>query len=347
MVTEMGLYASQISHVRFVPFQWAKKNSIQRIMKGLRMLARNYQPVYWDDLDFETLVKPIKDENFDIIYANDIESLPLAIRLKKNAKIVFDAHEYSPRQNENILSFRIFLMGYIDYLCRTFIPQADAMITVSWGIADEYSSKYGVKPEVMTNAPDPVNLKPVDVNEHTIKLIYHGEVSASRHTESMIQMIDFVDERFSLDLMIKSSDINYMEKLTAMVRQRKNIRIIPPVDMKNIIAFTNSYDIGIYILKPNSFNQTYALPNKFFEYIQARLAIAIGPSPEMARIVKEFDLGLVSKDFSPESLAHELNSLTKSDIEYFKNQSHRAASQLSSEQNLKILDNIIGRLIHH
>jgi hypothetical protein len=31
-----------------------------------------------------------------------------------------------------------------------------------------------------------------------------------------------------------------------------------------------------------------ALPNKFFEFIQARLAVAIWPSPEMSKITKTF-----------------------------------------------------------
>ena len=45
------------------------------------------------------------------------------------------------------------------------------------------------------------------------------------------------------------------------------------------------------------------MPNKFFEYIQARIVPAIGPSPEMARIAREWDCGIVADDYTPEALA--------------------------------------------
>ena len=56
--------------------------------------------------------------------------------------------------------------------------------------------------------------------------------------------------------------------------------------MHELPRMANDYDVGLYLLPPTNFNQRYALPNKFFEFIQGRLAIAIGPSPEMAKLVE-------------------------------------------------------------
>ena len=55
--------------------------------------------------------------------------------------------------------------------------------------------------------------------------------------------------------------------------------------MHEIVDTIAEYDIGLFILSPINFNYYHALPNKLFEFIQARLAIAVSPSPEMARIV--------------------------------------------------------------
>ena len=74
-----------------------------------------------------------------------------------------------------------------------------------------------------------------------------------------------------------------------------------------------------------------ALPNKLFEYIQARLAIAIGPSPEMAKVVREYDCGLVSSDFKPETLADCLNAIDREKIMHYKNNSDIAARKTSYE----------------
>jgi len=346
-VAEMGLGPSQITVTDFIPLKIPRKKNVpEKIIKVIRLLLHRYTGIYWNEfIDFGQIREKLSGRQFDIIIANELDSLPLAVRIKKDAKIVFDAHEYSPKQNEDVLSFRIFMMGYINYLCQTYIPEADSMITVSDGIAEEYYSVYGVKPTVITNAPDFYNLYPMKTDDKKIKLIYHGEVSPSRQTELMIKMMDNVDERFCLDLMIKSSDTKYLDKLQELVKKRKNTRIISPVEMNQIIPFSNQYDIGLYILKPNNYNQKFALPNKFFEYIQARLAVAVGPSPEMANIVRKYDLGIVSDDFTPQSMAEKLNRLTKMKIEYYKNRSHSAASQLSSEKNLEKLDSIINELL--
>ena len=89
----------------------------------------------------------------------------------------------------------------------------------------------------------------------------------------------------------------------------------------------------------------YALPNKFFEFIQARLAIAIGPSPEMARLVKQYNLGIVSQDFTPKSMAESLNSLTKEQIRQYKENANQTAKILNAEREgeklLRILEEVL------
>ena len=115
--------------------------------------------------------------------------------------------------------------------------------------------------------------------------------------------------------------------------------------MKEIPLFINHYDIGVYILKPSNFNQKYSLPNKFFEFIQARLALAIGPSPEMEKIVKRYNLGVIASDFSPKEMAKVLNKLDKEKIDFYKNQSHKFSLELSSKHNMERLDKIIFDLL--
>ena len=103
--------------------------------------------------------------------------------------------------------------------------------------------------------------------------------------------------------------------------------------MRELASLANGYDIGLYLLPPTNFNHRYALPNKFFEFIQGRLAVAIGPSPEMAAIVRHYGCGVVAPTFEPESLAAELNALDAAAIAGFKHASHRAAAELCAERN--------------
>jgi hypothetical protein len=124
-----------------------------------------------------------------------------------------------------------------------------------------------------------------------------------------------------------------------------NINFIEPVNINDIPKHTNQYDIGVFLLPPTNFNYTYALPNKFFEFIQARLAIAIGPSPEMAAVVKTYDLGAVSEDFTAESLAKKIKDLSVEKIMYYKKQCNKYASDLCVEKNWVLIKETVDRLI--
>ncbi len=162
----------------------------------------------------------------------------------------------------------------------------------------------------------------------------------------MIETADLLEERFSLDLMlVPTNDKEYFAKLEQMAKIRKNVRIIEPVSFESIIPFTSKYDVGFYILQPTNYNGYFALPNKFFEFIQARLAIAIGPSPQMAKYVKEYDLGVISPDFTPKSMSKTLNSLTKEQILKYKENANKAAKILNAttegEKLLKIVEEVL------
>src|SRR5690606_13976973 len=107
-------------------------------------------------------------------------------------KVLFDAHEYSPRQYEDKLSFRIFHQPYRTHLCRRYIPRVGAMVTVSGGISDQYEQDSGVRPALITNAPDFAELEPQPVAEDRIRLVHHGAAIESRRIETMIEMMDHV-----------------------------------------------------------------------------------------------------------------------------------------------------------
>lgn len=157
-------------------------------------------------------------------------------------------------------------------------------------------------------------------------------------------MVDYLDKRFTLHLMLVNTDSNYLKRLKKLAEGIGNIRFLRPVYMEEIVKTINQYDIGIFVLPPTNLNYKYALPNKLFEFIQARLAVAIGPSPEMAIIVKQYNLGIVAEDFGPETIANELNKLTKEKIEYYKSQSDKLAYEISSEGNCQKLQKIIAEL---
>lgn len=275
---------------------------------------------------------------FDIIIANDVETLPLAFQLSSNRKVIFDAHEYAPRHFEDKKWWRILFAPWYHYLCKRYIPQVQGMTTVSTGLANEYEVNYKRRPLITTNATKFHDLSPTPVND-PIRIVHHGIFNKSRKIEKMIEMMGILGEGYTLDLILMVPEYaseatkNYFEGLKTESKKLHNVRFLPALSNDEIVSSINSYDIGLFLLEPINFNYAHALPNKLFDFLQARLAIAIGPSKEMAKIVNEYNLGVVSKTFEAKDLAQEIQKLSPLDIELFKTNSHRHAQGLSEESN--------------
>ena len=156
----------------------------------------------------------------------------------------------------------------------------------------------------------------------------------------MIRLMDYLDDRFELKLILIPSDLTYYKELVELASKRP-IEFLEPVPTREISSFINSFDIGLFILEPVNFNYANALPNKFFEFIQGRLAIAIGPSPEMEKIVYKEKNGIVTSSFNEMEMAKLLNSLSDLDIMTMKENSHRVAMNYSNSQNEKVMQDIL------
>lgn len=301
---------------------------------------------YWGTPIMQEAKRKLEDTHFDLVIANDLETLPLALVLSDGrSRVYVDAHEYEPKHMDDRWMFRFFMAPYWDGICRRYLPKADYMTTVAGLIAREYEKEYGVSCDLLFNAPAFESLEPSRRDDGRIRIIHHGGASASRRMESLVELMDHLDDRFTLDLMLVPCHDETMDKLREMARQRDNVKFVDPVPMPEIARRINQYDIGIHMLWPGSFNNLHALPNKFFEFIQARLCIAIWPSPEMKRIVDEYHNGVVAEEFSVESMAQALNALSDEDILRMKMNSASAAAEFNAEKSMAKLRAIVDQLL--
>ena len=67
-----------------------------RLLAG-RLSPRAFEAWYWDKPDHRAALEAVVDSAPDVIHANDILALPVAIRAaeRTGARVLFDAHEYS------------------------------------------------------------------------------------------------------------------------------------------------------------------------------------------------------------------------------------------------------------
>ncbi len=349
-VTVVCFDAEETSGVTTVRIRQTKLSLPRKALLGTALLLRSYGIAYRLFHNYGFLRGQLR-KDFDLIVANDIDTLPLAFQVRGNAKIIFDAHEYAPRHFENNKVWKLFFQPFYIYLCRKYIPRTSAMLTVGEGLSNEYARSFHVTPVIIRNATRYVDIPPSEVLSDRIRLVHHGIVNPSRRLELMIEMMDQLDERFTLDMILMTSDYasektrTYIRSFKENAEKNPRIRILPPVKSNDVVATINGYDMGVFLIPPVNFNYANTLPNKLFDFIQARLGVAIGPTPEMAAIVRQYNNGVVAGDFEPKSLAARLNNLKRDDIVRFKEQSALAARELNAEKNEAVFTSLIERVL--
>lgn len=312
-----------------------------------RIAKKRFEDVYWGEAYIKKLYKNLENKHFDIILANDISMVPLGVKLakEKEIKIIADMHEYAPRQFEDMESWVNLFKEYNYYLCKEYLPKCNLIFTVCKGLAEEYKKEFGVNCEILTNSPMYEEISSTKTKMNNIKMVYHGAANKSRHLENIIEVMKRLDDRFSLDLyLIENNDKRYFKELEKIITVTPKCNLKDTVKPEKIVDMLKEYDIGIFLLEPVNFNYEHALPNKFFEFIQARLAIAIGPSKEMKEYVEKFNCGIVADDFNPDNLAKKLNALTESEIDLYKENSGILAKIENSQKNKEKLLDFLNRL---
>lgn len=270
----------------------------------------------------------------DIYLANDWHTLPIAMRAARETggHFGYDTHEYALEEYRYRLSWRLFRRPLARWVERVGLREALVASTVSQGIAEDIAREYGL-PEpllVIRNTPDrqEVEARPCTGN---IKVLFHGLIAGDRGLEDCISSVAFWRPEFKFCLRGPVSP-EYRAKLGAIAKESgvtDRVEFLAPVPMVDLVRRAAEADIGISTPPKTSKHNVYALPNKFFEYIQAGLAIAVADLPDMGRIVKHYELGRLIPEVTPESIAETINAFTVDSVSRYKQNSLKAAGELN------------------
>lgn len=309
-----------------------------KFMAAAYLGLRRHEQLYFGSDRIKFVQEQIPPGSVDVIVANDALAVPLAVSLRPRKGIHADLHEYAPKQMENDRKWRLTIGPLMDWACRRYVTQVGSVSTVAEGIAKEYAAVYGIRePAVVPNAavfnssavPTPVAAP--------LRLVHTGAAGRGRKIEVMVKAVEIANRirpgTATLDLVLVPGDRRYIEEISAMATAVPNetVRMRPPVPFNEIVPMLQDYDVGVFICPPSTFNLKHALPNKLFEFVQARLAVLIGPSPEMETIVNKYGLGVVSSGFDAASVAESILALDQSGVARMKEASHASARALSAE----------------
>ena len=257
-----------------------------------------------------------------VVHAHDLSALPIGYLISRltGAKLIYDAHEMWSEQE-----IQKSLPGYLRVIGRWFekrySKKSDSVITVSDSIAQELKQRFQLKDiHVIRNLPsyvkDPVEKeasplrKELGLNGEDFVVLYQGGLTSGRGVEYLVEAFLAVDDsRLKLVLLGNGPLRNRLESMVPAHELGHRVFFLSAVPHSELLNWTAGANVGVHPMEGTCLNHKLALPNKLFEYIQARLPVIVSDMPEMSAFVKREHIGLVFKDRDIKALSDSIERL--------------------------------------
>lgn len=254
-----------------------------------------------------------------IVHAQDVHLLSVAgiykqskINRGEKCTLIYDAHEY------------IRGLGSIDAQRRDayaaleseFIGQADAVITVSNSISERLMKDHelSTKPFLVLNAPSQSKTQTLETSPSVRKVcgisddvpfvIYSGGIHVSRGMDLLVSSLEFMPDVHLV--MTSNRESWYIEELkekAAKFKGADRLHFVPYVAPEEVVPYISTASVGISPLPADVVNYDLALPNKLFDYMQAKLPIVASNCFEVSALLSKYPLGEVFDWQDPKALA--------------------------------------------
>jgi glycosyltransferase involved in cell wall biosynthesis len=322
---------------------WTARTAVIWLSRGWRWI-RTACVLYWDISErFQQLCQTARGERVDLWLANDWTTLPIARRLaaEQGVPFVYDTHELSVDEYAQRWAWRLMQQPVIAAIEGMAMKEAAFVSCVSEGIAQRLSQFYGLTkaPLLVRNTPpyESIDFRPTG---ERIRVLYHGLVSPGRGLEACIESVHLWRPEFSLTIRGPGNP-EYLAYLAQLIYRHdvgNRVTFAPAIPMIDLVRAAAKFDVGLFALPSHSLQNIYALPNKFFEYMMAGLTLCVSDLPEMTRILKERDLGVLIAAVTPQDIATAINRLDREAIDAYKRNGLAAAREFNWE-------NECGRLL--
>lgn len=253
-----------------------------------------------------------------VVAAMDFFALQAAFAVagRCDASVVYDAREFyfalGPLAGHPV---RQFVLAWIE---RRAIRRVDA-VTVSGPLdADVLAERYALteRPAVILNTPPYADRVASDllrrhcsIPPDDLVLLYQGVIHHGRGVEPVMAA------------MATSSDVHLcvigdgparaaLEQRAAALGVADRVHWVGSIPYDDLHAWTCSADVGLTLIEDVSMSYAYALPNKFFEYMRARIPQLVSDLPALHAMVQEHPVGiLVDAALAPQDIVRAIDRL--------------------------------------
>jgi len=298
-------------------------------------------------------------KNADVYHANDLNTLFQAytcarlFRLKTRKKLVYDSHEVQTSRTGYGRGAYIFE--------RFFIKRTDANFSENLTRSTYTAELYNIDPPVpIYNYSRPYSYNDTydkKINLHALLeldrdvpiLLYQGGVQFGRGLDKLVEAAEFIEE----GVIVMIGDGREKPGLREKVRQSglcEKVRFLDKVPLEDLPRYTVNAYLGFQVLNNTCYNHYSASSNKLYEYIFAHVPVVACDFPEIARVVREDDIGILVDSHSPRDIAKAVNFLVRNKASRDKMAGNCAAARSKyswDDEKHKLLSTYDKLLLHN
>lgn len=173
-------------------------------------------------------------------------------------------------------------------------------------------------------------------------ILYQGKVVPDKGIEYMIKAIEHIENA----VFVIVGDGTMKQELQILAHRlnlTKQVLFVPQTSLEHVAAYTNQADLGISLEEYTNKSHASKISSKIYNYINCSVPVLVSELPEAAKLVTDFNIGIVSESYHPLILAKKINDAFKNEalMKKYKTNLKKAKQTLSWEaEQAKFLEMI-------
>jgi len=299
-----------------------ERQALQAEIKKLRRDAAYYResrPANWCLRFARRAFDAAEALRADVHVAHGVQALPAADMVARatGGRLICDAIEI-PAFASRTTPTEIWdptNLAFMDLALESYLRRCDAILTIGWALKNEITH-FGPPVHVIPNYRRAESLSPStrlrdwcglagsDELVLAISLIYNG-------LEEVIRSLQLLPEHVHLALVGRLHPPSYGAKIEALLEELglgRRVHLFDFVPYPELTATAAGADVGLIVRDTGILNNRISLPNRVFDYMASGLPVCSPDIPDITRILREHDMGVVVETLDPPGWAQAIMS---------------------------------------
>lgn len=286
----------------------------------------------------------------DIYISHDVLPLPAAhiLASRTGGRVFCDGIE-TPWFNTRAISTR-WANSAIETIhldTKLQLAQCDRILTVGPTLGKEYET-FGAPVTVVENyryredvVPNKTLREQCSLNDSDHLVLCMSTIASG--FEAVIEAMRMLPENVHLATLGKFAPASYEKHIKQIVPEKgltSRVHFFDPIPYAQLTSTVGGADIGLIVRDPGILNNFASLPNRVFDYISSSLPFCSPNIPDIAKIIRENNIGSILMDCSPQEWARAISeAIAQKDV--LKANTRALAKSLTWETREPILLNTV------